>query len=564
MAGQAVDNDLYLKQVEERLQALEQRLTALERQSAAPGLPPQSLVERPPTKQKRTEGTTSIVPVLGKAVMAIGGAYLLRAIAESGSLPTLPLLLAAIAYSGAWLVWAARMHRKSPFASAVFALTSTFILAPVLWEGAVRFHQLSAGLVSLVLVGYIALSLALARREMLETIPSIALLTAVTTDFALLIATHDLAPLVTTLIAIAFIVETAALSGHWQGARAISALGANLAIAVLGLVMTSPRGVPASYHPMSSLKINALCLALPLVYTGSLVVRGFAMHKKWTVAEVIQATIAFGLGTWVTLRATQAAATMTLGALCILLALACYWGAFKRFGSVEMQRNRRVSLNFAAGLLLTGVFLLFEGDLRALLLSTAAVILTVAFTRSGQFTFAVHGAIYLLVAGIETGLLGFAATALAGTVPTWPHWTVWPATIAALLCYLAGSQVSADQSRLRVIWMIPSAIAALAISSSAVTVLKELPFADLSPSRLSMIRTIVTAVTALGLAYVGSRRNRLELGWLAYVAIAFGALKLLLEDLRFGNAGTLMVSLLIYGLILVLIPRVTQFGRVEL
>jgi hypothetical protein len=43
-----------------------------------------------------------------------------------------------------------------------------------------------------------------------------------------------------------------------------------------------------------------------------------------------------------------------------------------------------------------------------------------------------------------------------------------------------------------------------------------------------------------------------------------GALKLLVEDLRFGNAGTLVVSLLIYGLILTLLPRVTQFGRLEL
>ena len=78
-----------------------------------------------------------------------------------------------------------------------------------------------------------------------------------------------------------------------------------------------------------------------------------------------------------------------------------------------------------------------------------------------------------------------------------------------------------------------------------------------------MVRTVVTCVIALGLGYAGSRWNRVELGWVAYGAIGLGALKLVVEDLRFGSAGTLMVSLLFYGLILILLPRLTRFGRIE-
>jgi hypothetical protein len=87
--------------------------------------------------------------------------------------------------------------------------------------------------------------------------------------------------------------------------------------------------------------------------------------------------------------------------------------------------------------------------------------------------------------------------------------------------------------------------------------------AELNASRLSMVRTAVTCVVALGLGYAGSRWNRMELGWLAYGAIALGALKLVLEDLRFGNAGTLMVSLLFYGLVLIWLPRLTRELREE-
>ena len=54
------------------------------------------------------------VPVLGKAVLGIAGAYLLRAIAESGPVPKLPVLIVAIAYAAVWMVWAVRTHACEP------------------------------------------------------------------------------------------------------------------------------------------------------------------------------------------------------------------------------------------------------------------------------------------------------------------------------------------------------------------------------------------------------------------------------------------------------------------
>jgi hypothetical protein len=81
---------------------------------------------------------------------------------------------------------------------------------------------------------------------------------------------------------------------------------------------------------------------------------------------------------------------------------------------------------------------------------------------------------------------------------------------------------------------------------------------ELSPSRLSVVRTIVNCALALSLGFLGSRWQHLELGWVAYAAVAFGTLKLLFEDLRFGNAASLVVSLLFYGLVLILLPRLTR------
>jgi hypothetical protein len=75
-----------------------------------------------------------------------------------------------------------------------------------------------------------------------------------------------------------------------------------------------------------------------------------------------------------------------------------------------------------------------------------------------------------------------------------------------------------------------------------------------------MIRTAVICGVALALGPLGSHGKRADLGWLVYSAVALGILKLFLEDLRFGNAASLAVSLFFYfyGLILILLPRLTK------
>lgn len=565
MPEQAEKSDLLFQQVEERLQGLERRVAALEGRAALPTSPATAAVPgaKPKEQEKRT-GATRAVPVLGKAVLAIAGAYLLRAIAESGAAPRWILLILAIGYAGAWLVWAVRTHRKSHFASVVFGATVAFILAPLLWEGTVRFQDLTPSFASGVLVGYVALSLGLAWREQLEAIPWIAAVTAVGTALVLLIATREVGTLTVGLLAIALITETAAWSGRWPGLRAVPAFGADFAVVVLGMVMASPEGVPAGYRPMSTGEINAICIALLLIYCGSLAVRGFVMGRKWTFGEVAQAALAFALGTWVSLRATRGGVATALGALALVLAVTCYWGALKRFASLEMRRNRRVCANYAAGLMLAGVFLLFAGNLRPVLLSLAAVAAVVVFTRTGYLSLGIHGTFYLLAASFLCGLFGYAGRALAGTVPAWPEWSFWTVAVAGSISYLIGSRVSGEGWKPRVLWVVPAAVVGFALAALVVVGMAGVGVVELSASRLSMVRTVVTCLMALGLAYAGSRWNRVELGWLAYGAIGLGALKLVVEDLRFGNAGTLMVSLLFYGLILILLPKVTRFGRVEI
>lgn len=102
-----------VEQLSDRVAELERRVAELEtpRQAAAPQQP--ALIFGPlempkPSATRRgfppTERPARVVPVLGKAVLAIAGAYLLRAIAELSAVPKLPVLFIAIFYAFSWLI----------------------------------------------------------------------------------------------------------------------------------------------------------------------------------------------------------------------------------------------------------------------------------------------------------------------------------------------------------------------------------------------------------------------------------------------------------------------------
>jgi hypothetical protein len=139
----------------------------------------------------------------------------------------------------------------------------------------------------------------------------------------------------------------------------------------------------------------------------------------------------------------------------------------------------------------------------------------------------------------------------------------WVVAVSSALSYAIGSTVSTDQWKKRLLWIVPCALAADVGAALALIVGVKLGSSSgmLNASGLSVIRTGVTCSTALTFGFSGARLKRADLLWVAYMAIAFGTLKLLFEDLRFGNAASLMVSLLFYGLILIGIPRLTRLGR---
>jgi len=575
---QAVDSvTSVLEQISEHLRDLERRVVVLESRTE-PAQQPQSSgpqVVAGPAERPRPPATWSGFPpvemaggavaIVGRAVLGIAGAYLLRAIAESSAVPKLLVLFAAILYACGWIVWAARVHSANRFASATYAITSAMILSPLLWESTVRFHVLSSALASVVLIVFVALSLVLAWRRELQLIPWIATLSAVFVAVALIIESHDLVPLTAALLAVALATEADACLGHRLTLRAIPAFAADFAIWLLVSILASSAPVPEAYSPATPATIALLCFLLLAIYCGSIGIRSFAFRHRMTVFEIAQGVLACGLASLGVMRATHNAIATALGILFLLFAAACYWGTLSRFGGEDHTRNRRVSASWAAALLLAASFLLFPVNLLIPFLCLAATASAWIYTRSRRLSLGMHASFYLAAAATVSPLPTYVAGSLAGNVPTAPDWLMLVVTITAVLCCTFGWGVAEDQRARRLLWALPAAIVGSVAAALAVAAIVWLAVGrmELAASTLSVVRTIVNCVLAVGFALLGSREKRIELIWLAYAAVAFGTLKLLFEDLRFGNAASLVVSLLFYGMILILLPRLTRSREVH-
>ena len=432
----------------------------------------------------------------------------------------------------------------------------------MLWESTVTFQVLSSVFTAAVLVAFVVLAMALAWRQNLQVIPWIATLAAVATALALIIATRDLVPFTVGLLGIALATEITICWGRQHTVRPVPGIAADFAVWLLVYLMTSPEGAPSEYRPVGATTITALCLALLAIYAGSIGLRSLGLRDRLTIFEIGQGVVAFVLATFGTLRASPGSAA-ALGGFFLLVAAVCYWGALSRF-TVEVEtRNRRVCATYAVALLLAGNLLLFPVSFQVPFLSLAAVAAALLYVRTNKLSLGIHVSIYLLAAAILSGLLNLAGKALAGTLPSGLDASTWVVTASAVLCYAIGWRLSFDQWKPRLLWIVPCVLVAGVAAALAVMVGVRLGAGSgvLNAPHLSVVRTLVTCSVALTLGFGGSRLKHAELVWAAYLAIAFGTLKLLFEDLRFGNATSLVASLLFYGLVLILIPWLTRSGR---
>jgi hypothetical protein len=554
-----------LARLSERLEHLESRVSALERSPKtansrpSPATVPMSAT--PAAEPIALPQDGGVFPVVGKAMLGIAGAYLLRAVAESGSLPQWVIVALALSYAGMWLLWAARVSASVPFASAAYALTSALILAPMLWELTLRFKVLSASATAGVLVAFAAGASALAWKRNLVPVLWVANVAAVFTALALMIATRDLAPFLSALLLMAVVSEFAADRNRWLRLRFLVAPAADLAVWIPIYIYSLPESARLDYAPVHSAVLLTLPSVLFLIYGASVTFRTTWLRQRIAMFEIAQTVIAFLLAafSWFWF---EPADRVGLGIFCLFFSAACYAVAFVRFDRVRERRNYWVYSTWSALLLLAGTFLCFPPLLLALLLSAAAIVATVVGVRTGRLTLQFHGLLYLAAAAFASGLLDYAVRALAGTFPSAPGWMVWLVAASVLLCYAVGGRFPGELWKQRLLRLLSAILAVSAAATLLVSALVWLAAIGMTPgaSHIAVIRTLITCALALTLAFGGSRWQRIELVWTAYGTLAFVTAKLLFEDLPHGQPGSIAVSIFLYAVALIIVPRMARLG----
>jgi hypothetical protein len=388
-------------EIERELRRLNERVQALEQRLALP-TPQPSLLTQPSRDREGAESSTDLLPTLGRALLALAAAYLLRALVEAEALPAGPGVAIGIVYAIAWLVWAARTPAGHRLEAALHALTSALILAPLLWEAVLRFHAFGNWLAALIVLGFTLFGLAISWRKNLLIVATIATLAGLVTTAVLLIATRDVVPFVSVFLAVAAAVELSACLDHWLAERWLAAAAADLAVLLATWLVVNARGLPESYAPIPHAWLVGAQVALLGIYLASTIVRTLLRHFQFTAFETMQCVAAFAISVGGGLRLSPA-----MPVVAVACGAACYIVAF---ALLARGRNFHTYATF-------GLLLLVAGS-RILLTDPAAAAtwagLSIAGAWSGHATLQAHALVCLLLAlaAARDTAHGFAAVAV--------------------------------------------------------------------------------------------------------------------------------------------------------
>jgi hypothetical protein len=355
-----------------------------------------------------------LLPLIGRALLVLGGGFLVRALTEGGALSPRVGVFCGLAYALALVSWAqhgARHGRRRQ--GLADGMAAALVVFPLLWEAAARFGVLGGAQAAVALSLAAHALLAAAVVSGLSALAWAAALGAVVTACALLPATHALVPLALAVLLLAFTTRALARALGWVGLGWPALCGATVLLAAGVVIAARAEGVPPAFAPLTPARVIALALALPLaVLLASAVPR--RDRGAMTLSGVVQVAAAVAVG-YAAALLVAAASGVARGPLALLglaaAAIALAWGEARRAREpvpADASALVALALAFCAGLQLLGP----SGRLGAWSAAGAALCLA---RRSAvlEWTGGALLALAAVQAGVPTAALALAACALA-------------------------------------------------------------------------------------------------------------------------------------------------------
>ena len=553
-----------LELLSSRVDQLEKRVYALEHVSEAAASAQEEIFGPAglATDQIPDVEASGVFPVLGKGLLGVAGAYILRALAESSSLPRFAVAAVAVVYAMAWLVWASWQKSSAKFAQVVYAGTSAVILAPMLWELTLHFKTFSpwtsAGIVGI----YVALAALLFWKRDLAPVVWIGHCSAALVALSLGVATHALIPFIAILLLLVALWEYMAISGRGGATRQVVVLVCDVAIWALIYIYSGPANARADYPNVGLAALIAPACLLWAMNGVTLAIEVVFLRRTISVFEAIQAVAAFALAVSGVMYFTPGAGMAVFGIVCLILASACYAALFLRILPSEDRRNRIVFGFWSAALTLAGVAWTLPPAAAAACLGAGALVVIVIGVRREIAMLELHGLLFLVAAAVISKAPQYAFEELAGSVTAKPGLMLIAAGICSVLFYAASKERPGERWPLQILHLIPALLAAFALAALIVQALLGLAaFAfSLGVHHVALIRTFTLCAISAAFAFGGSRWGRLEMTRIAYATLAFVAAKLLFEDLRHGRMEFIAGSIFLFALTLIAVPRLVRMG----
>jgi hypothetical protein len=490
--------------------------------------------------------------LVGRTLVILGGAYLLRAMTDAQVVPAGTGVALGLAYGAPWLLLASRAgSRGAQLDAFCYGLSTALIGFPLVWEATYRFGVVSPPQSAVLLGVLTAGALVLSAARGLQSLAWIVVFGALGSAFTLAIATAAWTSYTVLVIGIGLATLWLGYTREWILLRWPAAAAAHLM-----LFIVTGRAAAAG-APRLVLAVQALML---VGYLGSFALRTLVRNREVIPFEVVQSigvlVSAFG-GALFVIHASGANA-VPVAIASVILGASIYVVAF---GFVAHRRHETNFLFYsllALVLTMTGTAMWLGPAMASLVWGGCGLAAAmVAVVRRGP-VLVLHAVIYVTGGAIASGLLTSATVAIARPPAEWlplpetAFVALILATLVAVLPYRASTwpwEYLVRVPRALLLWFLTwvhMGVATIAVVSGAGAV--ETPL-------LSAIRTSVLVAATLVLARAGRAEQFREAGWLMYPLLVLTGLKILFVDFPQGRPSTLFVALALYGVALIVSPR---------
>ena len=544
-------SDNRLDELERRVARLEEVLAAGRWPSAVATQPSESAGQPPTAGSQRVD-----LALIGRTLIAMGGAYLLRAVTDLQVVPRAIGIAAGLAYALSWIVIADRHAARGKRHAAIFdAALGSLIVFPIVWEATVRFHVFTPiAATALVVLGAVAL-LAVAARRNLQVIAWMASAGVIACATGLAFETRLVAGSLVSVALVGAITWWLADRQGWPMVAWPTAIETDLlGVAAFVLVLLE------IVHDSIATMIVALLVAFAgyaIAIVWKPLVRRVDVRPDAAVQSAIIVMVNLIAAFILAQRFPVAAALLPL--IAVAGAFAAYIAAIG--SATDSLRFARATFSGSALLmLLIGSGFLGGANAAGIvwgLLAVAAALLSIRL-EAAQLVF--HTAAYAVAAAAAAGLLASCARVFAGLGPGDHAITATRAitfvVIAAATTIVIRSPLREERLDVRIarVLLIANA-AALGIGVAAYGG-AELVGGE--AARAAAVRTIVVGATAAILAWLARLPSLTDLGVLVYPLLIAGGVKMLIEDFRAGRPTTLFVTLAVYGALLVVVARLRR------